>query len=151
MGWVLVRDCRWLPSCYMLMWWTEEALVSVPLTWALIPLWGASQVVLVVKNPPANAEDIRDAGSIPSLGRSPGGGDETSNLITPSKAKVTKLESYVAQTCLTLQPCGLSPIRLLHPWDSPGKSTGVGCHFPLQGIFLAQGWNPDLLHWRQTL
>ena len=29
----------------------------------------------MVKNPPANAEDIRDAGSIPGLGRSPGGGD----------------------------------------------------------------------------
>ena len=35
---------------------------------------GASQVVLIVKNPPANAGDIRDAGSIPGLGRSPGGG-----------------------------------------------------------------------------
>ena len=35
---------------------------------------GASQVVLVVKNPPANAEDIRDPGSIPGWGRSPGGG-----------------------------------------------------------------------------
>ena len=33
----------------------------------------ASQVVLVVKNPPANAEDVRDAGSIPGSGRSPGG------------------------------------------------------------------------------
>ena len=69
----------------MLMWWTEGALGSVPLTWALIPLWGASQVMLVVKNPPAKAEDIRDTGSIPGLARSPGGGDETSNLITPSK------------------------------------------------------------------
>ena len=28
----------------------------------------------MVKNPPANAEDIRDEGSIPGLGRSPGGG-----------------------------------------------------------------------------
>jgi len=35
---------------------------------------GASQVVLVVKNPPANAGDVRDKGSIPGLGRSPGGG-----------------------------------------------------------------------------
>ena len=26
------------------------------------------------------------------------------------------------------QPHGLQPTRLLHPWDSPGKSTGVGCH-----------------------
>ena len=33
------------------------------------------QVVLVVKNLPANARDIRDTGSIPELGRSPGGGN----------------------------------------------------------------------------
>ena len=35
---------------------------------------GASQVMLVVKNLPANAGDIRDVGSIPGPGRSPGGG-----------------------------------------------------------------------------
>ena len=35
---------------------------------------GFSQVALVVKNPPANAGDARDAGSIPESGRSPGGG-----------------------------------------------------------------------------
>ena len=35
---------------------------------------GASQVVLVVKNPPAKAGDIRDSGLIPGSGRSPGGG-----------------------------------------------------------------------------
>ena len=34
----------------------------------------ASQVVLVVKNLPTNAEDLRDAGLTPGLGRSPGGG-----------------------------------------------------------------------------
>ena len=34
----------------------------------------ASQVVLVVKNLPANAGDVRDAYSVPGLGRSPGGG-----------------------------------------------------------------------------
>ena len=33
----------------------------------------ASQVALVVKNPPASAGDIRDEGSIPGLGSSPGG------------------------------------------------------------------------------
>ena len=36
--------------------------------------FGASQVVLVVKNPPANAGDVRDLGSSPGSGRSPGGG-----------------------------------------------------------------------------
>ena len=30
------------------------------------------------------------------------------------------------------QPHGLQPSRLLHPWDPPGKSTGVGCHCPLR-------------------
>ena len=35
---------------------------------------GASQVMLVVKNPLANAGDIRDAGLVPGLGRSLGGG-----------------------------------------------------------------------------
>ena len=30
--------------------------------------------------------------------------------------------------------------------DFPGKNTGVGCHFQLQGIFLTQGWNPPVLH-----
>ena len=35
---------------------------------------GASRMVLVVKNPPANAGDIRDTCSIPGLERSPGGG-----------------------------------------------------------------------------
>ena len=35
--------------------------------------------------------------------------------------------------------------RLLCPWDSPGKSTGMGCHFLLQGIFMTQGSNPHFL------
>ena len=38
----------------------------------------ASQVVLVVKNLPANAGDVRDMDSIPVLGRSPGGGNGNS-------------------------------------------------------------------------
>ena len=49
------------------------------------------------------------------------------------------------------RPPGLQPTRLLRPWDFQGKSTGVGCHFLLQGIFPAQGSNPGLPHYRQTL
>ena len=37
-------------------------------------IYGASQVALVVNNPPANAGDIRDVGSITGSGRSPEGG-----------------------------------------------------------------------------
>ena len=35
--------------------------------------------------------------------------------------------------------------------NSPGKNTGVGCHFLLQGIFPTQGLNPGLLHCRWSL
>ena len=45
----------------------------------------------------------------------------------------------------SLRPHGLQPARLLPQWDFPGKSTGVGCHFLLQGIFLTQGSNAHLM------
>ena len=51
----------------------------------------------------------------------------------------------------SLQPCGLQPARLLCPWDSPGKKTGVDSHFLLQGNFPNQGLNLRLLrflHWQ---
>ena len=52
----------------------------------------------------------------------------------------------------SLQPRGLQPTRLLCPWGSPGKNTGVGCHALLQGIFLTQGSNSHLLHgWVDSL
>ena len=38
------------------------------------------------------------------------------------------------QSCPTLRPHRRQPTRLLCPWDSPGKNTGVGCHFLLQCI-----------------
>ena len=50
--------------------------------------------------------------------------------------------------------CNTMDCRLLCPWDSPGKNTGVGCHAVLQGIFSTQGSNPQLLqllHCRQIL
>ena len=43
-----------------------------------------------------------------------------------------------AVLCLVMsdsfQPYGLQPARLLCPWDSPGKNTGLGCCALLQGI-----------------
>ena len=51
----------------------------------------------------------------------------------------------------TLRPRGQWSIRLLCPWKSPGKNTGVGCHALLQEIFPTQGLNPcllQLLNWQ---
>ena len=51
----------------------------------------------------------------------------------------------------SLRPFGLQPTRPLCPWYSPGKNTGGGCHFLLQGIFPTQGSNLCLPPYRQTL
>ena len=34
----------------------------------------------------------------------------------------------------SVQPHRRQPTRFRHPWDSPGKNTGVGCHFLLQCV-----------------
>ena len=57
----------------------------------------------------------------------------------------------VPQLSLTLCDPMDRGARLLCPWDSLGKNTGVGCHALLQGIFLTQGLNLCLLclfHWQ---
>ena len=41
------------------------------------------------------------------------------------KWKVSEVGSVLSDSS---QPHGPQPTRLLHPWDFPGKSTGVGCH-----------------------
>ena len=56
----------------------------------------------------------------------------------------------VTQLCLTLcDPMDCDPTRLLCPWNSLGKNTGVGCHSLLQGIVPSQGLNPSFLHWQK--
>ena len=55
------------------------------------------------------------------------------------------VHAKLLQSCLTFcDPMDCSP-QALCPWDSPGKNTGVSCHFLLQGIFSTQGLNPHLL------
>ena len=67
----------------------------------LLCLDGASQVVLVVKNLPAHAGDVRDMGSIPGSGRSPGGGHgnplECSCLENPMDKEPGGLQSVASQ------------------------------------------------------
>ena len=56
-------------------------------------------------------------------------------------------QSSVLQDSLQLEPAGL-----LCPWNLPGKNTGMGCHFLLQGIFSNPGTGSShllcLLHWQ---
>ena len=61
------------------------------------------------------------------------------------EAGPAKSESH-SVTSSSLWSHGLQPARLLCPWDSPGKNTGLGCQ-----DLPTQGWNPGLLHCRQIL
>ena len=49
----------------------------------------------------------------------------------------------------SLWPQGLQSAKLLCPWNSLGKDTGVGFHFLPWGIFPTQGLNQGLLHCRR--
>ena len=61
------------------------------------------------------------------------------------KWKPMEMKVLVAQSCLSLQPHGLQPTRLLFPWDCPSKNVGVGCHFLLQVMLPTQGFEPGSL------
>ena len=62
-----------------------------------------------------------------------------------------EVKVVATQSCPTLLPHGLQPARLLCPQNSPGKNSGVGCHFPLQGIIPTPALNPLLSHCGQIL
>ena len=50
-----------------------------------------------------------------------------------SSSNLAAVAAKLLQSCSTLcNPHRWQPTRLPHPWDSLGKNTGVGCHFPLQ-------------------
>ena len=53
----------------------------------------------------------------------------TLEWVVISFSNAWKWSRSVMSDCLW--PHGLQPTRLLHPWDFPGKSTGVGCHYLL--------------------
>ena len=69
-------------------------------------------------------------------------------MLIPGNQKKVKSLSRVR---LFATPWTVAFTKHHSPWDFLGKSTGVGCHFLLQGIFLTQGSNPGLPHCGQRL
>ena len=67
------------------------------------------------------------------------------HTVLPSLDRGSYVLSCFSHVWYPVWQYGLQPIRLLCPWDFPGKNTGVGYHFLLQGIFPTQGSNPGLL------
>ena len=77
---------------------------------------------------------------------------QTQHCKTSVKSEKKKRESvHHSVKSDAVRPYGWQPARLLCPWDSPGKNTGVGCHSLLQRTFSTQGPSPGLPHCRQTL
>ena len=97
--------------------------------------------------PCANSEPTIAIGGLTCLGR-PGLGHMICHVGERDWGGRVSLSCMRAESCLTLRPCGLWPTRLLCLWDFPGKNTGVGCRFLLQGTFPTQGPNSCLLHWQ---
>ena len=62
-----------------------------------------------------------------------------------------KIDKYYTNSRMPMHKEVMASSRLLCPWSSPGKNTGVGSHSFLQGIFLTQGLNPGLLCCKQIL
>ena len=95
----------------------------------------ASQMELEVKNLPASEGDVRVAGSIPWSRKC-----KSTPVFLPDP-----LDRRACCCCCCCCCCCVTSVvsdsvwphrrqlnRLLYPWDSPGKNTGVGCHFLLQ-------------------
>ena len=53
---------------------------------------------------------------------------------TGTNGKMLLLLSCFSRVQLSVRPHRRQPTRLPRPWDSPGKNTGVGCHFLLQCV-----------------
>ena len=69
----------------------------------------------------------------------------SSSVSSPDLGNPSAFSSWVSLSHVWLLATpwmNCSPARLLCLWNSPGKSTGVGCHSLLQGIFLTPESNP---------
>ena len=92
----------------------------------------ASQVVLVVKNPPANTGDVRHLGSIPRLGRSPGGGHGNLPRIFAWRIPWTDCWAWWAnawQICLIFEETPYCSQEQLHHFTSQ-PAVHKCSHFP---------------------
>ena len=102
---------------------------------------GLEEAQAGIKTAKRNINTLRYADDITLMAEN----EELKSFLMKVKAK------SLSRAQLFATPWIVACTKLLRPWDFQGKSTGVGCHFLLQGIFPTQGSNPGLSHCRQTL
>ena len=107
------------------------------------------QVALVIKNPCASAGDMRDVGSIPGLGRSPGGGNgsplQCSCLKTPTERGVAKSRTWLKwlSTHAPHSPAlkhALSYFISFHPIQTANQSLELEATFYTSTVFIFHSW-----------
>ena len=79
----------------------------------------ASQVVLLVKDMPASARDVRDSGSIPGLGRSLGGGHSNPLPVLLPGESHGQRSRQAAVHGVTQSGTRLSDLARMHMWKIP--------------------------------
>ena len=112
-----------------------------------LPPWEAqsraSQAALMVTNPPANEWDIKDPGSIPGLGRSPGGGNGNS-------LQYSCLENPMDRGAwwATVHRVVKSRTRLkqLSTHTQAQSSFPLSCHFSTNWLFFVKMWNKPMFN-----
>ena len=170
-----------LNTCLKYPLWVMYILLSSPsLLFSLLPstTLRAFQVALVVKNPPANAEDVRDEGLIPGLGGSPGRGHGNplhySCLENPmgrgawqaAVHRVPQSKTWLKRLIITHVPLWISSLKYSN-LPCAGKTfctqSDSNCHFcPLSGATEIkerkegneiEGWEKGVLQrkWKQVL
>ena len=72
-------------------------------------------------------------------------------LLRRNESIYSSVSHLVVVLCDTLWPHWLTALQAPLPMEFTGKSTGVGSHFLLQGLFPTQGSNPSTPHCRQVL
>ena len=80
-----------------------------------------SQIALVVKNPPLSAGDVRDAGSIPGLGRSSGGGHDNPFLYSWLESLMDRGVWWATVHRVAKSWTQLSNLAHFHIWIIPGS------------------------------
>ena len=106
--------------------------------------WVHMPQLLKPPHPRARALPVQWQARAPQLQRSPSSLQLEKSLSSNKDPVVVELLSHIQCFANPQTVAG----QALYPWSFPGKTTGVGCHFLLQGILQTQGSYPCLLHWQ---
>ena len=98
---------------------------------------GASQVALVVENLPADAGEVRDAGSIPGSGRSPGRGHGNPLENPMDRGAWWAIVQRVTKSRTTLKQLSMNAHKQMEFLDVPFKLTPKGVWLDSQSCVLA--------------